>query len=155
MPNNPNSILSFSKDQSEVKFIRYLFKFGYVGIAFVIFLIIFDDSISQSFDSWPFMIIFICCVIIAHLFLSQFIKRLDLNMCDKQIVFHRYLTDKRIEVNFSNIHYIRVGFYIKFAYSGGTIRFNEARNKDLINILKEYFVIHRSPAANILKIFEK
>jgi len=101
------------------------------------------------------MIIFISCVIAAHLSLTRFIHRIDLDVFDKKIVFYKYLSDKRIEVSFSNVQYISVGFYIKFTYSEGTVKFNEARNKSLAKVLKEHFIIHQRPAASIMKFFDK
>jgi len=155
MTNKANNILSFSKERSEVKFIRYIFRYGYFGIILVIFFIIFDDSISESFDSWPFMIIFITCVIGANLSLAKFVQRLDLKFNDKKIVFYKFLNDRQIEVNFNDISKVSVGLYIKFNYTGGTLWFNEARNKSLIKVLEENFVVHKDFKFNLLKFFDK
>lgn len=152
---NTDTILTFSKDEGEVKFIRFLFKYGYLGIAVVIFFIIFDDTISKSFDSWPFIIIFISCVICAHLSLVKFLRRLDLNMSDKKIVFYSYLNDKRVAVNFSDVNSIEIGFYIKFDCINVTKRFNEARNIALIKLLEENFVVQKNPSFKIMKFFDK
>lgn len=155
MPDKLNRTISFSKSPIEVKFVRLLFKVGYIGIAIVFFLIVSDESILQSFDSWIFMALFVFCFGTAHLALTQFIWRLDLNVYDKKIVFYRYLNNRQFEIDFNSLHKVSIGFYIKFTFSAGTVWFNEARNKALIGILNKYFTVQRSPTAILMRYFDK
>ncbi len=155
MYSQTDSILSFGRPQSEVKFIRFLFKYGYIGIGCVLVLILTDDSIIRNFDSWPFVVIFIAAVVGAHISLTKFIQRLDVNTHEKKLFFHIYLRDKIVEVNFKDIKIVNVGFYVKFTFNEGVVRFNEARNKELLKILENNFIIVRSPISNFLNFFEK
>ncbi len=155
MYSQTDSILSFGKPKSEVKFIRFLFKYGYIGIGVVLILILTDDSILRNFDSWPFIAIFIAAVVGAHVSLTKFIQRLDVNIREKKLFFHRFLNDEIVDIDFSDIKVVNVGFYIKFTYNEGVIMFNEARNKELLRILESNFEITRSPISNLLKVFEK
>lgn len=132
------NILTISQNDKDVAFINGLCKFVFIAPIIIILVMVLDDSIQNSFKNWMVVIFFTFFLIYMVNFIGKFAHKIVINPNKNSIEFFLQRNKGNLHTNLGAIKKIHIGLYITFFVEGRKVKYNDARNKELIELLTKW-----------------